>query len=156
MLNLFFISILMLLMCPWRWSHYMMKPNELPLEGQGWDARVTATVTAELGLQGQAVRGQVVRAGLGLVGSCGGGRKLNADGKSFSLKLLDLPLILNVTGWGPSYFASMWHRFPCSVADWRSVGGQGVPEAKAAPWSFYHMGFFLTIPPHPPVFLFPF
>lgn len=70
----------------------MMKLNELPLEGQDQDARVTATVTAELGLQGQAARGQVVRAGLGLVGSYGGGRKLTADGKSFSLKLLDLPV----------------------------------------------------------------
>lgn len=127
----------------------MMKLYELPLEGQGQDARVTATVTAELGLQGQAARGQVVRAGLGLVGSYGGGRWLTTDGKSFSLKLLDLPLILNVTGWGPSSFASMWHCFSCSDADWRSIGGQGVPEAKSAPWSFYNMGFFLTILPIP-------
>lgn len=51
----------------------------------------------------------VVMARLGIVGSCGGGRKLTTDGKEVSLKLPDLSLILNVTFRGTSSFA-------CNVA----------------------------------------
>lgn len=60
-------------------------------DGQGV---VFFTRLAEPGLQGHTAKDQVVMAGLCLAGSYGGGRKLTADGKSFSLKLLDLPLTL--------------------------------------------------------------
>ena len=140
----------------------MTKLIVLPLEVQGWDSCVMVTLlfssqgwqSRVSGLQCPAAKDQVVMAGPCIAGSCGGGRKLTTDGKWFSLKLLDLSLILNVTCRGPCSFALMWHCFSCSNANWRSIWGLGVPEAKAAPWPFYYMWFFLTIPPHCPALLF--
>lgn len=117
----------------------------LSLEVQGWDSCVMAKLLfSSQGWQPQvfSVKDQVGMAGLCIAGGCGGGKRETTDGKWFSMKWLDLSLILNVTWGGPCSFALMWHCFSCSNANWRSIWGLGIPGAKAAPWPLPHVVLF--------------